>query len=384
MFFAASRQVRGWTHWQITRYFWIRGFLLLFFGRFINLLNFFRLVGKWPPFFPDPSWAIGTVSIFQVLDVLGFSMMFSALVLVITARLRTFICVKGGDWCPSISAAQVVTVLLAAGSFALSNSLLVAAQGDDPSAAVPWPRKNAMASSFSEIVSRFALFPGFYTYGVISYPLFPWVSFTLCGLAMGEHYQTDATRANVTRTSAIHSMLCFVCFIVIRSVGGVVGNLRGPGRGDSSQLNWLIAALDVCKYPPDLAYATWTTGENLMLLAMLSYWQRKVTVPPGSRVLDTLLAFGRVPLFFYLLHWFAFSAIGIVFHLSSYQVYFDLIVVPGSYLHSNLFPLQFVQGLYLPYCLLVWVPVLAVCYYLCRRYGAFKDQTTTDSLWRFL
>ncbi len=367
-------------------------------GRFINLLDYFRLVNpqNWPSgWIPPgtPAWTVGFLSSFQVLDCLALQMMATSIILVLVAHTRSF--TWSGLGFP-VSLAQVTCIIMAAVSFAISNIFIVQAQGDDLNAATPWPRKYASASSFSDIVLRFWIYPGLFAYGFIAYPLLPWVSFTLCGVAMGEHYRDAEARSHIARTSGIHAALLWCGFAIIRGWGGAVGNLRGPPRGDVPGLNWLIGVLDVCKYPPSLAYGLWTMGENMFFLSLLSHvhtattereQQSLIALPASPRVtvgvagtlnnqnesalltnqrtwarvvLDVFLVFGRVPLFFYVLHWCTFEAIGVVFHVSGFQ------------------------GLYLPYCLLIWVPVLFMCSMLCRRYGVFKDAQPTDSLWRFL
>ena len=73
-----------------------------------------------------------------------------------------------------------------------------------------------------------------------------------------------------------------------------------------------------------------------------------------------LLVFGRVPLFFYVLHFWVYAALRIVLGVCG---------VDGVPI-SAVFPL--------------YVAVLVLLFFACRRYGAFKQTTPPESLWRFL
>jgi uncharacterized membrane protein len=93
-----------------------------------------------------------------------------------------------------------------------------------------------------------------------------------------------------------------LAFVVLRAT-----NLYGnppAGLGGVSQGDWhpqpsldktLILFLDVEKYPPSLQFLLMTIGPSLLLLAALD----RDCVPPGR---SALLIFGRVPMFFYILH----------------------------------------------------------------------------------
>ena len=83
-------------------------------------------------------------------------------------------------------------------------------------------------------------------------------------------------------------------FVLVRSLGGPVGNLRGWPRGEHDEgaaLEWFM----LCKYPPDLAFASATLGVDLALIWALD----RVQDPESKRWCAPLLAFGRTPLFFY-------------------------------------------------------------------------------------
>ena len=70
--------------------------------------------------------------------------------------------------------------------------------------------------------------------------------------------------------------------------------------------------LNVVKYPPSLAFLAITLGANLLLLEM---WRR--AEPCLQSRYHPFLVFGRAPLFFYLLHLWVYSLLGLLFKTGS-------------------------------------------------------------------
>src|SRR5262249_41672864 len=134
-----------------------------------------------------------------------------------------------------------------------SNAVLVYYQDGDPSQFLPWPRAAAPAQTFSDYVVRFVVIPGLYPQGYISYPLLPWIGIALWGIAAGYFFCSPLGRNIVGNFSAVMAPVCLVLFVIVRTVGGTFGNLRGWPRGEPSRSeNFIIAFFDVskCEYAP--------------------------------------------------------------------------------------------------------------------------------------
>jgi|EP01047_Picozoa_sp_COSAG01_P014453 hypothetical protein len=84
------------------------------------------------------------------------------------------------------------------------------------------------------------------------------------------------------------------------------------------------------------------------------------TVP--SRV---LLAYGRCPLFFYIIHLWVIQVVSLALNW----------VGEGVGLQCGA-PLQYVP--------LFWAGIVALMFFLCEPYGRFKLRQPSSSLWRFL
>jgi uncharacterized membrane protein len=108
--------------------------------------------------------------------------------------------------------------------------------------------------------------------------------------------------------------------------------------------------LNVTKYPPSLAFLTMTLGMNLLLMGMWRWAE-----PCLQSRYHPLLVFGQVALFFYLLHLWVYSLLGLFFRAGS-----DLATMYG-----------------------LWLLGLAILYPFSYQYNRFKGYKPVTSLWRF-
>ena len=127
----------------------------------------------------------------------------------------------------------------------------------------------------------------------------------------------------------------------------VTVNMVIPAYGDSTDIAKLEAALerDAREPPICCSKATWIEFEYWP-------WYGKVFVFP-------LLTIGRVPLFFYVVHWYVLGAGSMFFHAIG-------------------------DGLYMPYVVIWWFGLIVVMFCICAPYAKFKDKKGVESLWRFL
>ncbi len=187
------------------------------------------------------------------------------------------------------------------------------------------------------------------------YPLVPWWGVLLLGYAMGEVWLWPAARRQQWLGRAGSAAL--LVFVVLRGF-----NLYGDPV--PWQASWL-SFLNVAKYPPSLSYLLITLGAALLALRWLERW----TLP--GPVHNVLLGFGRVPLFFYLLHLPVIHAAAIVYswlrHGSAAWLWQD-----PFFLRRPPSPAPADYGLGLTGLYLVWLATLLLLYPLARRYGAFK------------
>jgi len=200
----------------------------------------------------------------------------------------------------------------------------------------------------------------------VLFPLVPLVGVMAAGYAFGQIYLLD--RARRRRVMAWMGLGLTLGFIILRFT-----NLYGnppAGLGGVSQGDWhiqptisktIILFFDVEKYPASLQFLLMTIGPSLLLLA----WLDRDYVPRGT---GALLIFGRVPMFFYVLHLYVIHWLAILVAWVAGQ--------PVRWLfHGAIFadaPQGYGHGL--PFVYLIWIAVTVILYFPCQWFGALKQR----------
>jgi uncharacterized membrane protein len=125
---------------------------------------------------------------------------------------------------------------------------------------------------------------------IILYSLVPWIGVMAAGYAFGGVMLQDPARRD--RLCLSIGFGATLLFLVLRGF-----NLYGnpfPWGGPDSRLPLLLSFLSTNKYPASLLFLTMTLGPTIALLPLLERAR--------GAVARWLTIFGRVPLFYYLLH----------------------------------------------------------------------------------
>ncbi|MCA1602681.1 MAG: hypothetical protein LC776_13910, partial [Acidobacteria bacterium] len=124
-----------------------------------------------------------------------------------------------------------------------------------------------------------------------------------------------------------------------------------PWSGQKNGLFTFFSFINLEKYPPSLLFLLVTLGPAIAALALFDRTQE-----PGALV-RALIVFGRVPLFYYILHLFLIHVLRDVFVYIKYNHWEPL---PGD------------TGYGLPIVYLVWFAVVLVLYPACRWFAGIK------------
>ncbi len=145
--------------------------------------------------------------------------------------------------------------------------------------------------------------------------------------------------------------------------------------GDPAPWSWqetplftLMSFLNVTKYPASPAFLLVTLGLAFLLLAGFD----RLAQRPG-RAVAAATVFGRVPLFYYVLHFYLAHLIATALAFATYggaAARFALLPYPSFGGPADRFPTGFGYDLWMTY--LVWLAVVALCYPLCRWYSGVR------------
>lgn len=188
------------------------------------------------------------------------------------------------------------------------------------------------------------------------YPLVPWIGVMAAGYGLGA--ELGRAPEERRRRLALLGGALITGFLVLRGLNGY-----GEPRPWTAQDHWLKTAgsfLDCTKYPPSLDYLLMTLGPALLFLAWLDRG-----VP---RWLQPALLFGRVPLFFYLLHLPLIHALSLLVNLLRFG--------HADWLWGNT-PAKPPPGagFGLPVVLGAWLLLLLLLHPACRWFADYKRRT---------
>jgi uncharacterized membrane protein len=193
---------------------------------------------------------------------------------------------------------------------------------------------------------------------VIGYALVPWIGVMACGYAFGQ--LLTRPREERRRKVLALGVALTAAFVLLRAT-----NLYGDAKPWTTQASPLFTALsflDCTKYPPSLCYLLMTLGPGMILL---SRFDRES--PP--RWLRPLLVFGRVPLFYYLLHLPVIHGLAVAMEKIRLGHAEWLFSDPWGPLHRAAPP---AAGVGLPGVYAVWLLALLLLYPLCRWFADLK------------
>jgi len=222
------------------------------------------------------------------------------------------------------------------------------------------PLYPAMAPFFSPVVLPL----GGERVFIMGYPPVQWLGIMLAGFGTGPLFVQENRKNLFLKTG----LVTLVSFLVLRWVNVYVD--PAPWQVQKSLSYTLMSFLNVSKYPPSPAFAMLTLGTMFLLLG----WTERI----NTRLSRALEVYGRVPLFYFIVHWY-------ILHL----ILFTLLVIRGYT------PLDFVfgsnfgrpsawKGLPLAGVYGVWTILVVIMYPLCQWYGSYKTRHKDKTWLRYL
>jgi uncharacterized membrane protein len=189
------------------------------------------------------------------------------------------------------------------------------------------------------------------------YPFLPWTGVMILGYCFGRFYLSDVI--NRHRRTIILGASVLLFFIVARWFDVYGDPLKWSQQ--KTPFYTFLSFINTQKYPPSLLFLSVTLGISLVVLGLSGDARNKVT-----KIIEV---YGRVPLFYYVLHFYLLQVINMVLFVSRGHSYAEgLRGVEG-------FPFKFIipgEGYGLPVVYLVWICVVVGLYPFCKWYAEYK------------
>jgi uncharacterized membrane protein len=194
-------------------------------------------------------------------------------------------------------------------------------------------------------------------YGLVLYPLIPWIGVLAAGYAFGAFYRLEVERRR--RILFKLGIALLAIFVLLRSV-----NIYGDPSRWGTQRNavfTVLSFLNISKYPPSLLFLLLTLGAAILALP----WFERIE---KGRLSNVFITFGRVPLFFYFGQWVAVHVLATLAGYLAGQPVGWLFIGPLDRPSPNPGNLGF--SLWVVY--LFWILGLLILYPLCRWFAEVK------------
>ena len=196
---------------------------------------------------------------------------------------------------------------------------------------------------------------------IVAYPVVPWIGVMALGFCFARLYRLPVEER---RRLFIRLGLALTCAFVALRAWNVYGDPR-PWAAQECPLFTLLSFLNATKYPPSLAFLLMTLGPTIALLGWLERFR------PGER--HALVVFGRVPLFYFVLHIPLIHALAIALTWLRYGAATFLFVPPPTLgTPRAVFPGDYGWSLGVAYG--VTAAVVLALYPLCLWFARFKQR----------
>ena len=193
------------------------------------------------------------------------------------------------------------------------------------------------------------------------YTFLPWIAVLAAGFCFGQVLLLEpATRRRIMLSVGLVLTILFVAVRAINRYGD-----PAPWAHQKSAVFTVLSFLNCTKYPGSLDFLLMTLGPSLLVLAFLDPLKFK----PGN----PLIVFGRVPMFYFVLHFYLIHALALLaawIRYGSSAATFMFHTLPSMGGPQQLFPANFGYSLGAVYG--VWLLTVVLLYPVCRWFARVK------------
>lgn len=211
-----------------------------------------------------------------------------------------------------------------------------------------------MRTGFLPISPDFAL--------IVSYPIIPWLGVMLIGYYLGSLY--DQSFGDEKRRQLLFriGVITIITFVALR-----LANFYGDPSPWSVQKDWILTVMsffNTTKYPVSLLFILMTIGPLLIILAGLEKWNTRWIMP--------VIHFGRVPLFYFIIHFYLIHASALLLFVQKTGKSFAEI---DLHFEKSFGGITAEGGYSLPWVYVAWVCVVLAMYPLCKWYDGLRSRS---------
>jgi hypothetical protein len=145
-----------------------------------------------------------------------------------------------------------------------------------------------------------------------------------------------------------------------------------PWAAQNSGTLTIVSFFRTTKYPPSLDYLLMTLGPAILAMSLID----RVRVSENH----PLRVFGRVPMFYYICHFYLIHAVALLFSGLRYGRWDYFLHAPGALLGlpDPNFPRDW--GYNLAEVYVIWLAIVVILYFPCRRYLLVKQRSQSPWL----
>ncbi len=190
----------------------------------------------------------------------------------------------------------------------------------------------------------------------VGYPILSWVGVMALGYCFGKLYNPSIEAVRRKKILIILGSAIIILFILLRAIN-IYGDPR-PWSYQASAAFTFLSFINLFKYPPSLLFILITLGPAILFLA----FAEKLL----NRLSKMVSVFGRVPMFYYILHLYLIHALAeIAAYLTGFK-WSDKTIWIGAN------PELKGYGFSLGTTYLIWIGIIIILYPLCKWYDRYK------------
>ncbi len=191
---------------------------------------------------------------------------------------------------------------------------------------------------------------------IVGYPPIPWLGIMLAGFGSGRLFELpELVRKKAFLKIGLGALLLFMILRFVNIYGD-----PSPWAHQKNSIYGFLSFMNVTKYPPSLLFCLVTLGIMYLILAYSEFVK--------NRFMGMVSVYGKVPLFYFLLHFYIIHLALIALLLIQGFHWAELDFASGTFGR----PKGVTSGISLWAVYIIWIAVVCLLYKPCLWYGKYK------------